>query len=77
VCLLKLNGNPLGNRLVLAPFSVHDFRGKSIRRAALETEVSPSNFTFAAKDIVCYPRVQPAAKLKFERLTFTRCRTEI
>jgi hypothetical protein len=37
--------------------------------AALETEVSPSNFTFAAKDIVCYPRVQPAAKLKLERGT--------
>jgi hypothetical protein len=38
----------------------------------VETEVSPSNFTFAAKDIVCYPRVQPAAKMKFERLTFAR-----
>jgi hypothetical protein len=37
--------------------------------AALETEVSPSNFTFAAKDIVCCRRVQPAAKLKLERLT--------
>jgi hypothetical protein len=40
--------------------------------AALETEVSPSNFSFAAKDIVDYPRVQPAAKLKSERLTFAR-----
>jgi hypothetical protein len=41
--------------------------------AALETEVSPSNFTLAAKDaakdIVCCRRVQPAAKLKLERLT--------
>jgi hypothetical protein len=37
--------------------------------AALETEVSPSNFTFAANNIVCCRRVQPAAKLKLERLT--------
>jgi hypothetical protein len=29
-------------------------------RNVAETEVSPSNFIFAAKDIVCYRRVPPA-----------------
>jgi hypothetical protein len=56
--------------MALVPFSVHEFRGKSMKWAVVETEVSPSNFTFTAKDIVCDPRVQPAAKLKLERLTF-------
>jgi hypothetical protein len=30
--------------------------------AVVETEVSPSNFIFAAKNIVCYPPVPPAVK---------------
>jgi hypothetical protein len=43
-------------------FSVLEFHGKSIEWEAVETEVSPSNFIFSAKDIVCYPRVPPAVK---------------
>jgi hypothetical protein len=46
----------------LVPFSVEEFRGRSLKWAAMETEVSPSNFIFAAKSIVCYPKVPPAAK---------------
>jgi hypothetical protein len=46
----------------LVPFPVHEFRGNSIKWAVMETEVSPSNFIFAAKNIVCYPPVPPAVK---------------
>jgi hypothetical protein len=36
-------------RIVLVPFSLHEFRGKSMKCAAEETEVSPSNFVFPAE----------------------------
>jgi hypothetical protein len=38
----------------------------------VETEVSPSNFIFAAKNIVCHPQFRTPPKMKFERLTFAR-----
>jgi hypothetical protein len=46
----------------LVPFPVYEFRGNSRKWAVVETEVSPSNFIFAAKNIVCYPPVPPAVK---------------
>jgi hypothetical protein len=49
-------------RSALVPFPVHEFRGNSRKWAVVEAEVSPSNFIFAAKDIVCYPRGPSAAK---------------
>ena len=39
----------------LVPFPVHEFRGNSTKWAVVETEVSPSDFISAAKNIVCYP----------------------
>jgi hypothetical protein len=47
---------------VPVPFSVHEFRGKSRKWAAAESEVSPSNFIFAAKDVICCDPVPPADK---------------
>jgi hypothetical protein len=51
-----------GRRGELVPFPVHEFRGNSMKWAVVETEVSPSNFILAAKNIVCYPPVLPAVK---------------
>jgi hypothetical protein len=48
--------------IVLDQFSVQWFRGESVEWAAVETKVSSSNFIFAAKNIVRYPRVPPADK---------------
>jgi hypothetical protein len=59
-----------GKALVLFP--VHEYCGYSITWAAVETEVSPSNFIFAAKYIVADPEFSPPSKMKFERLTFAR-----
>jgi hypothetical protein len=46
----------------LVPFPVHEFHANSMKWADVETEVSRSNFIFAAKNIVCYPPVPPAVK---------------
>jgi hypothetical protein len=46
----------------LVPFPVHEFRGNGTKSAVVETDVSPSDFIFAAKNIVCYLPVPPAVK---------------
>jgi hypothetical protein len=42
-----------------------------------EAEVSPSNFIFAAKDVLCCPQLRPPSKMKFERLTLARENREL
>ena len=53
---------PLVPGRALVPFPLHEFHGDNTKRFVVETEVSPSNFIFAAKNVISGPQVWPAVK---------------
>jgi hypothetical protein len=46
----------------LVPFPIHAFHKNIAEYGVLKTEVSPSTFIFAAKDVICRAPVAPTVK---------------